>query len=55
MNAFKYLTPERIDVLENQQIRFSQVKHLNDRFEFLPFISRIMDEGDDEHYDPAAR
>jgi hypothetical protein len=49
MNVFKYVTPERTDVLENQHIRFSQVQYLNDPFEFLPVISRIMDKGDAEH------
>lgn len=49
MNNFKYLSPDRTDVLKNQEIRFTQVKYLNDPFEFLPVISRIMDRGDAEH------
>jgi hypothetical protein len=48
MNAFKYLPPDRTDILVNQCIRFTQPKYLNDPFEFLPFISRVMDE-DDAH------
>jgi hypothetical protein len=43
MRAFKYLPPERTDILVNQCIRFTQPKYLNDPFEFLPFISRVMD------------
>lgn len=43
MRAFKYLPPERTDILVNQCIRFTQPKYLNDPLEFLPFISQIMD------------
>ena len=42
MKVFKYLIPERIDVLENMCIRFTQAKYLNDPFESLPFISKLM-------------
>jgi hypothetical protein len=49
MSTFKYLSPDRTDVLKNQEIRFTQVKYLNDPFEFLPVISRIMDRSDAEH------
>lgn len=44
MRLFKYLTPERTDVLKNQSIRFTQAKHLNDPFEWLPFVNRLMSE-----------
>jgi hypothetical protein len=50
MNAFKYLSPERTDVLLNQYIRFTQAKYLNDPFEFLPFISRVMDVEDANNF-----
>lgn len=43
MKAFKYIPPERIDIIKNQEVRFTQVQDLNDPFEFLPFISRLMD------------
>lgn len=33
---YKYLSPERIDVLESLRIRFTQVSALNDPFESLP-------------------
>lgn len=45
MKIFKYLAPDRIDVLKNQTLRFTQANYLNDPFEGLPFISQIMDEG----------
>jgi hypothetical protein len=35
MQYYKYLSPERIDVLENLKIRFTQVSALNDPFESL--------------------
>jgi hypothetical protein len=41
MKAFKYLPPERIDVLQNQTIRFSQPQYLNDGFEALPYVSGL--------------
>ena len=44
MRLFKYLTPERTDVLKNQSIRFTQAKYLNDPFEWLPFVNRLMSE-----------
>lgn len=46
MKVYKYLSPERIDVLENLSIRFTQAKYLNDPFESLPFISRLMSEAE---------
>lgn len=45
MRIFKYLAPDRIDVLQNQAMRFTQANYLNDPFENLPFISQVMDEG----------
>ncbi|MEL1241091.1 DUF2971 domain-containing protein [Flavobacterium flavipallidum] len=44
MKIFKYLSPDRIDVLENKSIRFTQARYLNDPFESLPFISKLMNE-----------
>lgn len=41
MKAYKYLSPDRIDVLENQTIRFSQPQYLNDGFEALPYVSAL--------------
>ncbi|MGF7141534.1 DUF2971 domain-containing protein [Roseimarinus sediminis] len=44
MKVYKYLCPDRIDVLENMSIRFTQAIYLNDPFESLPFISKLMSE-----------
>ena len=44
MNIYKYLSPERVDVLENQALRFTQANYLNDPFEHLPFVSQLVDE-----------
>ena len=41
MILYKYLTPERIDVLRNKCIRFTQPADFNDPFEFKPVISEI--------------
>jgi len=38
MKLYKYVTSERTDVLENQEIRFSQPGSLNDPFELRPHI-----------------
>lgn len=35
---YKYLPPERIDILQNMQIRFSQLGALNDPFESTPLL-----------------
>lgn len=39
MIVYKYLRPDRIDVLENEEIRFTQPALLNDPFESMPNIS----------------
>lgn len=41
MKLFKYLAPERLDVLKNRTIRFSQPAAFNDPFEFKPLVSSI--------------
>jgi hypothetical protein len=33
--VYKYVTPERVDILRNSSIRFTQPIALNDPFEFL--------------------
>ena len=45
MILYKYLSPERLDVLENACIRFTQPDELNDPFESRPCMSGIR-----EHY-----
>jgi hypothetical protein len=39
MIAYKYVTPDRIDVIENGCIRFTQAAALNDPFEIYPCFS----------------
>ena len=39
---FKYLSPERIDVLQNKQIRYSQLHDLNDPFDSNPYFHNDM-------------
>lgn len=41
MNFYKYLHPSRINILSNQQIRFTQATHLNDGFEALPNFTQF--------------
>ncbi|MCE7044235.1 DUF2971 domain-containing protein [Dyadobacter sp. CY312] len=43
MRIFKYLPPDRIDVILilNQNIRFTQPHYLNDTFEAIPYLSGI--------------
>src|SRR3990172_9979437 len=36
MVVYKYLTPDRVDVLEHSRIRFTQPAALNDPFEMFP-------------------
>ncbi|EHI50559.1 hypothetical protein WH06_22135 [Aeromonas salmonicida subsp. salmonicida] len=47
MQYFKYLSPQRIDVLENLKIRYTQAIALNDPFEVFP---AIIDKGEDWYY-----
>lgn len=42
MKIFKYLHPDRIDILKNQAIRFTQPMFLNDRFEFKLDFSQMI-------------
>ncbi|MCP5347239.1 MAG: DUF2971 domain-containing protein [Gammaproteobacteria bacterium] len=43
-NLYKYLSPERIDVLQNKQIRFTQPEALNDPFELKPLFEELLPE-----------
>jgi len=38
MSIYKYVIADRIDILENSRIRFTQPSALNDPFEMQPFI-----------------
>lgn len=42
MILFKYLGPDRVDVLEQGLIRFTQPKNFNDPFESLPFVDSLL-------------
>jgi hypothetical protein len=44
MILYKYLPPERLDVLEKRRIRFTQPGDFNDPFEFRPCIQPAPDE-----------
>ena len=46
MTLFKYIRPERIDVIENLEIRFTQPDALNDPFELHPHFESIVAEAD---------
>jgi hypothetical protein len=41
MIVYKYVHPDRLDVLENSEIRFSQAAALNDPFETMPCFSLV--------------
>lgn len=50
MILYKYLPPERIDVLLNKSIRFTQPKYLNDQYEALPVFQQLLtQEAFDKH------
>jgi len=46
MALYKYLNSDRVDVLDNLMIRITQPTALNDPFESLPMIEKIMEESD---------
>lgn len=46
MPLFKYIRPERIDVIERLEIRFTQPDALNDPFELRPHFESIVAEAD---------
>ena len=41
MYLYKYVAPERLDILENLRIRFTQPSAENDPFEFRPLVNRF--------------
>jgi Protein of unknown function (DUF2971) len=46
MTLFKYIRPERIDVIQNLEIRFTQPDALNDPFELQPHFDSLIAEAD---------
>lgn len=47
MILYKYLTPDRIDVLQNCMVRYTQPEAFNDPFEVKPYITKIDAEEDE--------
>jgi hypothetical protein len=45
MILYKYLPPERLDVIKHRKIRFTQPGDFNDPFEFRPCIATALEEG----------
>ncbi len=41
---YKYVVPERIDILQNGLIRFTQPMYFNDPFELYPSIKNFTDD-----------
>jgi hypothetical protein len=46
MTLFKYIRPDRIDIIHNLEIRFTQPDALNDPFELRPHINSLIAEAD---------
>lgn len=42
MSIYKFVNDERIDILENLKIRFTQPKEFNDPFEMYPYIESLL-------------
>jgi hypothetical protein len=50
---YKYVFPERVDILENNRIRFTQPEYFNDPFDmYLSFKKLIAKEDFDEKIKP---
>ena len=45
MSIYKYIPPERIDILQNNHIRFTQPSAFNDPFEAFPYFKALAPEG----------
>lgn len=50
MPLYKYVTAERIDVLQNGLIRFSQPSALNDPWDMRPHVERVFTDNDLEEH-----
>ena len=50
MTLYKYVTAERIDVLQNGLIRFTQASALNDPWDMRPHVERLITENDLEEH-----
>ncbi|MBW7997053.1 MAG: DUF2971 domain-containing protein [Candidatus Glassbacteria bacterium] len=47
---YKFIRPERLDILENCLIRFTQAGYFNDPFENLPFIDAMLEREEIESF-----
>jgi hypothetical protein len=48
MTLYKYVVAERLDVLQNSLIRFSQPSVLNDPWDMRPHVERLFTDDDME-------
>lgn len=48
MKLYKYVVPDRVDVLQNRSIRFTQPEYLNDPFELRPRVEQLLSNADVE-------
>lgn len=46
MMLYKYLAPDRVDVLRNCMVRYTQSGAFNDPFEVKPYVSKLSEESD---------
>lgn len=50
MKVYKYVNPERIDIIKNAQIRFTQPASFNDPFEMRPYAHSLLNDAYLESY-----
>jgi hypothetical protein len=50
VSLFKYVSPDRIDVLLNKRLRFTQAADFNDPFEVVPHIAALLPPAHEDEY-----
>lgn len=50
MNLFKYVAPERVDILLNGRLRFTQAADFNDPFEIVPHVAAFLPAEHEDEY-----
>jgi hypothetical protein len=50
MRLYKYVAADRIDVLLNGVIRFTQAAEFNDPFEVVPYVAAVLPPGHEDEY-----
>jgi hypothetical protein len=50
MNLYKYVTPERVDVLLNGRLRLTQAADFNDPFEIVPHVAALLPAEHEDDY-----